>query len=111
MLERVEWHRAQGHELLLITASNSFLAQPIAELLGFQNILCTQVEQIDGSITRGVDGSGLGLTIVKSLVEALHGTIKVESILGKGSTFTVFLPENPSDLAKPGTGRELSIPA
>jgi PAS domain S-box-containing protein len=73
------------------------------------SIIFEPFRQIDGSITREVDGSGLGLTIVKSLVEALHGSIKVQSLLGKGSTFTLFLPDNPSDLPKPGSGRELSI--
>ncbi|MBC7814659.1 MAG: HAMP domain-containing histidine kinase, partial [Burkholderiales bacterium] len=37
-------------------------------------------------------GIGLGLTIVKGLVEAHHGRVSVESELGKGSTFYVMLP-------------------
>lgn len=37
-------------------------------------------------------GSGLGLYIVKEVVEKLQGTIKVDSVLGKGTTFTIEIP-------------------
>lgn len=43
-------------------------------------------------LTRSVKGSGIGLTIVKKIVEAHHGTVTLESILGKGSIFHVTLP-------------------
>ena len=42
--------------------------------------------------TRFITGTGLGLPIVKGLVEALKGQISVESVPDKGTTFTVLLP-------------------
>jgi len=42
--------------------------------------------------TRKVVGSGLGLPLVKAIVEAHLGTITVESELEKGTTFTILLP-------------------
>jgi signal transduction histidine kinase len=38
-----------------------------------------------------IPGSGIGLYIVKSIVEALGGTIQVDSVLNQGTTFTVRL--------------------
>ena len=46
----------------------------------------------DTSRSRHTGGAGLGLAIVKTLVEAMHGTIAVESVSGEGSKFTVTLP-------------------
>ena len=48
--------------------------------------------QVDRSLTRPTEGCGLGLSIVKFIVDAHKGTISVDSKPGEGSTFTVKLP-------------------
>ena len=54
--------------------------------------------QVDASFTREHEGSGLGLALVKELVELHHGTIKVESHPGEGAKFIVRLPMGGSHL-------------
>ncbi|MBI3181641.1 MAG: HAMP domain-containing histidine kinase [Myxococcales bacterium] len=48
--------------------------------------------RVDSLLTRKTEGSGLGLSIAKRIVEAHGGSISVKSELGKGSVFTIHLP-------------------
>jgi signal transduction histidine kinase len=48
--------------------------------------------QVEESLTREQGGLGLGLTIAKSMAERCGGCIQVESVLGKGSRFSLILP-------------------
>ena len=51
-------------------------------------------------------GTGIGLNIVKSIVDQHHGDITVESELGKGSTFTIILPVSQDVINETDTGKE-----
>jgi tubulin-specific chaperone A len=48
--------------------------------------------QLDGSDTRRIAGTGLGLTIARALAEKQGGTIRVNSREGEGATFTLMVP-------------------
>lgn len=67
------------------------------------NTIFERFSQADASITRKYGGTGLGLTIVKQLVELQSGSISVNSKEGKGTTFTVTIPYligNQNDIAE-----------
>ncbi|MEM7581506.1 MAG: ATP-binding protein, partial [Cyanobacteria bacterium P01_A01_bin.80] len=50
--------------------------------------------RVNSDRSRHTGGSGLGLAIAKAIVLSHHGSLEVESEVGKGSTFIVTLPWN-----------------
>lgn len=56
------------------------------------DLIFDRFKQVDKSLSRNAEGTGIGLSLVKSIVELHGGTIHVESKFGKGSKFTVKLP-------------------
>ena len=56
------------------------------------NMIFDRFKQVDKSLSRNAEGTGIGLSLVKSIVELHGGSIYVESEVGKGSKFTVMIP-------------------
>ena len=68
-----------------------------------QDKIFEEFTQVDHGPTRSLDGTGLGLTLTRRLAALLGGQVEVESALGAGSTFTIWLP----GVAAPGEPAEL----
>ena len=53
----IRQHREEGHELLIITATNQFITRPIADRLGIEHLIATEAEWRDGQFTGRVQGT------------------------------------------------------
>lgn len=77
-----------GAEKITITVEDTGIGIPKEQ----QEVIFERFGQIENSMDTGNEGSGMGLFIVKFLVEMHDGEIRVESELGKGSKFIIELP-------------------
>ena len=80
-----------GQPLIAITISDSGIGIPADK---FQRIF-NAFEQVDAGTSRQFGGTGLGLAISRRMVMLLGGDLAVHSESGRGSSFTVLLPETP----------------
>jgi signal transduction histidine kinase len=79
------------------SSDNSLLRLEVEDTgIGISNedigLLFQDFHQLDGGLSKNVQGTGLGLALTKRLVEAQGGTVGVESVLGHGCTFFANLP-------------------
>jgi phosphatidylglycerophosphatase C len=59
-VERVDWHRTQGHRLVVVTASLGVYVRPVAERLRFDGVLATELEvRDDGTLTGRLAGANV----------------------------------------------------
>lgn len=81
---RVDWHRDQGHELVLVSASPELYVAPIGRRLGFDAVLATRLEvDADGRLTGRIEGANCrGPEKVVRLREWRGGTLTVAYAYG-----------------------------
>ncbi|SHJ97655.1 response regulator [Paramaledivibacter caminithermalis] len=87
--EEIENNRLEYKDLIKIAVTDTGIGIPKDK----QEIIFEAFRQSDGTINRKYGGTGLGLSICKELTKMLDGRITLESEEGKGSTFTIILPE------------------
>lgn len=66
-------------------------------------IALSPFRQVDGSLSRKFEGTGLGLPLAKDLVELLGGRLEVTSLPGSGTTVTICLPQDQAPQVLPGS--------
>jgi signal transduction histidine kinase/DNA-binding response OmpR family regulator len=71
--------------------------------------LFERFHRIEGQVGRTHEGTGIGLALVQELVRLHGGDVRVKSIVGKGSTFAIFIPFGDKHLSPDRIGRENAL--
>jgi two-component system, sporulation sensor kinase B len=107
----IEGERNRLHQCLLNLLKNAIEAMPnggtlIVEILNNEKFICLQISDTGVGMTKDQiqrlgepyyslkeKGTGLGMMVVYSIIKAMKGSIKVQSEMGKGTTFTINFPK------------------
>lgn len=84
-------------ESLIITIADTGVGIPVEK----QKLIFEEFRQVSEGISRGYEGTGLGLTIAQNFVKLMNGEISVESEVDRGSTFIIKFPNqhlNPDEV-------------
>ena len=79
-----------GQDCLYFTVADTGIGMSEGEVM----IALEPFRQVDSSLCRQHEGTGLGLPLTKALVELHGGTLTIDSATGEGTTVTVTLPSN-----------------
>jgi two-component system phosphate regulon sensor histidine kinase PhoR len=94
----IKYTPEEGNVRILLEEEGGFVKSAVTDTgIGIQKEdlprIFDKFFRVKTSETRQIIGTGLGLSIVKKIVDAHLGSISVESEIGRGTTFTVFLPK------------------
>ncbi len=103
VLEKAQWKGEDGIRLEVKDSGKGIEEKHLDQIFN-------RFYQVDDSSTRMQEGTGIGLALVKELVELQGGGIKVKSKPGKGTGFEILLPVLQSDRIKPLEGEKVSGP-
>ena len=103
----VKYNKAGGKVTITLDCNESEFSLSVADTgIGMngdeRDMLFEEFSRIRNDKTRNISGSGLGLSIVKKVVDLYHGVINVESSPDKGSVFTVIIPRSQVSNIKTG---------
>ena len=91
----VAQHRNNGDKLLIITATNSYITKPIGNLLGIDDLIGTDLEEVNGEFTGKVEGIP---SFKEGKVDRLNLWLKQKELTFEGLEQTFFYSDSQNDL-------------